>query len=84
MTWISIKDSLPETNQSVNGYIFNSKPVLVWTKKGYFISNYTKRYQPGKNNILDFIGEFWNCTYEVTHWVELPDKPEITEQNGMD
>lgn len=77
MSWINVKDRLPETDISKNGYIFNSKQVLVYTKKGYVVSNYTKRYQPGKNNTLDFIGEFWNCNTEVTHWMELPDKPEI-------
>lgn len=84
MTWINIKDSLPETNKSVNGYIFDSEPVLVWTKKGYSISNYTKRFRSGENNNLKFVGEFWNSKHEVSHWAHLPNKPEITEQNGMD
>lgn len=76
MNWIDVKDGLPETNISKNGFIFNSEPVLIYTKKGCLVSNYTKRYQPGKNNSLDFIGEFWNCSYIVTHWMKLPDKPE--------
>lgn len=84
MNWINVENSLPVVDQSVNGYIFDSKPVLVWTDKGYFISKYTKRFQPGKNNTLEFLGEFWNCKYKVSHWAHLPDKPEITEQNGMD
>lgn len=64
MKWISVKDKLPETN---NGW---SGPVLVFTVTGIVeISDFNKGSQ---NDIWSWLGL---GSYEVTHWMPLPEPP---------
>lgn len=74
MQWISVEKELPLVDQTENGFIFDSKPVLVWTTNGYYIARYSKRFR-SKSGELEFIAEFWDCQYKVSCWANLPEPP---------
>lgn len=67
--WISIKDKIPKPNKKYLTYAETTK-----------YCNHPEIYEDGRINVLYYNGEEWydeECAaYNVTHWMQLPEKPE--------
>ena len=60
MKWISVKDRLPE----------NDDTVLTYTSLGYSFNHFLNITDNGKKKNI------WNGCAKVTHWMPLPEPPE--------
>lgn len=76
MEWISVKDNLPKPNEVILTYEKNS-----WRQRGNFkykILVYTDAITKGKYLFMDKD----STSYEITHWMELPDAPPNNTLSG--
>ena len=78
--WVSVEDRLPEPVCA--RYMEDIKPVLLYSPKGgYYVGWY---YGPNWNGKKLFINrtsrDSWQyITTKVTHWMPLPEQPEVSE-----
>lgn len=87
MTWISVKDRLPDTQLSYPGGkgpdgtmwgpIFASDRVLVFRADRKIEFDTLCRFDDGKTDPIWYINR-----HKVTHWMPLPQPPERAEGEG--
>lgn len=92
MKWISVKERLPEYGRNVLAFVKNKNPEGRYNKDGIYVAQLEDKIpQPdpqGKRNFWGLPGydnewTVWSWSYfsepEVTHWMPLPDPPEVEE-----
>jgi len=73
MEWTSVDTKMPVCNEQHNR-VFSSGKVLVWTCEGCDVDEYLKYYEDGPRGFV-LVKEEWMRNTEVTHWMELPNRP---------
>jgi len=79
MNWISVDDAVPESKKKV--LIFIRNDTLNKIRIGYIeiYKNGKVKWRVSYRNKSPFANEYM----EITHWMPLPDWPEIPEEHTM-
>ena len=90
--WISVKDCLPAFDQRVLAFVTNKDPKSRFNPDGVYVAELKdkipKHDTEGKNNFWGIPGydsewTVWAWSYFsepcVTHWMPLPEPPEVKE-----
>ena len=73
MAWISVKHRLPTHHHSVLGFVVRGGMVAGRDDPMFDIVSYGG---PSDPRWLQFIGDAGDAVVKVTHWMELPDRPD--------
>lgn len=75
MNWISCDDKLPETHEIYKDSRLTSGFVIVFNGDYVTIAKYEQSFVKSKFRWKDAR----DYSIEVTHWMPLPDKPEVSK-----